>query len=550
MRGAALGLGAAAALLAGTGLAAPRGAAGPADPDTRQWWALTGELASDAMGGRDTGSPEYDRAARLVARRFAAAGLKPAGPDGSWFQTIAFDDLRLDSTRSAMTLGGRRLRFNEAVTITPDSGTPARLAAPATFRGYCGPGEIAGVKGQLVLCYGRPAPARLAGFDRLRALREAGAVGMLLIAAPGLPGEPIRWPFAYSRSVTFAGSAPVGVGAFLSGTLNPAALAGLIPDARTVLARGAAGADLPRHELGRFTARFVIEHRNTRSANVLGLLPGTDPALADQAIVVAAHLDGYGRGAPVAGDRIYNGALDDAAYVALLERLAQRRGGRGFPRPVRFAAFTGEEKGLLGSTWYVRHPTVPLKATAAVINLDQIRPLYPLRLMTVHGLSDSTLGDQVRTVANGLGIAVQEDPEPERNLLRRSDNWPFMRAGIPARALSSLPLMRPRGRAIAIGTSAAITTRPTISPPRSTGRPRRTSTASSMPWWRRSRAPRGSRHGNPARPSRPNRPGMAAGEPSGRWRTGLVSPVRPANAQSLMFSPARTIEPRAEVRWL
>lgn len=436
MRGAALGLGAAAALLAGTGLAAPRGAPGPADPDTRQWWALTSELASDAMGGRDTGSPEYDRAASLVARRFAAAGLKPAGPDGSWFQTIAFDDRRLDSARSAMTLGGRPLRFNEAVTITPDAGTPARLTAPATFRGYCGPGEIDGVKGHLVLCYGRPAPARLAGFDRLRALRAAGAVGMLLIAAPGLPGEPIRWPFAYSRSVTFAGPGQSGASLsdedrFLFGTLNPAALAGLIPDARTLLARGAAGADLPRHELGRFSARLVIEHRNARSANVLGLLPGTDSALADQAIVIAAHLDGYGRGAPVDGDSIYNGALDNAAYVALLERLAQRRGGRGFPRPVLFAAFTGEEKGLLGSTWYVRHPTVPLKATAAVINLDQIRPLYPLRLMSVHGLSDSTLGDEVRTVANGLGIAVQEDPEPERNLLRRSDNWPFMRAGIP-----------------------------------------------------------------------------------------------------------------------
>ncbi|CAM0999165.1 Peptidase M28 domain-containing protein [Rhodanobacter sp. Root179] len=186
--------------------------------------------------------------------------------------------------------------------------------------------------------------------------------------------------------------------------------------------------DLPEH----FRAHFQLRHRVITSANVLGVLPGTDPAVRDQTVVISAHLDGYGRGEPVDGDDIYNGTLDDAAYVALLQRLAERRHGNGFRRSVLFAAFTGEEKGMLGSRWFVAHPTIPMRAIVANINLDQIRPIFPLDLLTVHALNDSTLGDAVRTVASGMGIKVQLDPEPERNLLRRSDHWPFIQAGIPA----------------------------------------------------------------------------------------------------------------------
>lgn len=154
--------------------------------------------------------------------------------------------------------------------------------------------------------------------------------------------------------------------------------------------------------------------------------------MSGQTLVISAHLDGYGIGEPVQGDSIYNGTLDNAAYLALLEQLAERRQGKGFRRSVLFAAFTGEEKGLLGSRWFVAHPTVSIGSIVANINLDQLRPIFPLDLLTVHALNDSTLGDAVRTVATGMDIQVQLDPEPERGLLRRSDHWPFMQAGIPA----------------------------------------------------------------------------------------------------------------------
>ena len=259
---------------------------------------------------------------------------------------------------------------------------------------------------------------------------------MVTIADPGFTVEPPRWPYAYARTVTVA-TDPPKADSFLRMTLNAASLGKLLAessrDAAALVAAGSAGKPLPSFRIAsRLRGNFTIRERNTSSPNVLAFLPGSDPKLADQAIVLSAHLDGYGYGEPVKGDRIYNGTLDDAAYVALLIRLAEHRHGQPFRRPILFAAVTGEEKGLLGSRWFVAHPTVPLSRIAADINLDQLRPIFPLKLLTVHALDDTTLGDDARSVANALGIEVQVDPEPERNLLRRSDHWPFMQAGIPA----------------------------------------------------------------------------------------------------------------------
>jgi Zn-dependent M28 family amino/carboxypeptidase len=212
-------------------------------------------------------------------------------------------------------------------------------------------------------------------------------------------------------------------------------LTGSGKNAEALIAAGSVGRALPSFDLAaRLKGSFILRERDIASPNVIGLLPGSDPALENQVIVLSAHLDGYGYGEPVNGDRIYNGTLDDAAYVALLMRLAQRQQGKAFRRPILLLAVTGEEKGLLGSRWFVQHMTVPRSRIAADINLDQLRPIFPLELLTVHALDETTLGDDSRAVAHKLGFEVQRDPEPERNLLQRSDQWPFMQAGIPATA--------------------------------------------------------------------------------------------------------------------
>jgi hypothetical protein len=411
------------------------GAAQPKlDPDTAAWWRTTAQLSNDSMEGRDTGSAAYLRAAKLVAAKFEAAGLKPAGEAGSWFQNVPMHEVRV--TKAIVHVGKVPLRFLHDLTISPNSGTPARVDAPLAYGGYCSAGALGDVRGRIVICHGTHKAGLPDAGEREKAARAAGAAGILTIADPGFTVEPPRWPYAYARTVTLADER-ADADSFLKMTLNAASLDKLLAgngrNAAALIASGSAGKPLPSFALReRMTATFAIAQREIASPNVLAMLPGSDPKLADQAIVLSAHLDGYGYGEPVNGDRLYNGALDDAAYVALLIRLAERRHGQAYRRPILFAAWTGEEKGLLGSRWYVAHPTVPLSRIAANINLDQLRPIFPLKLLTVHAIGDTSLGDDVRAVANGMGIQVQADPEPERNLLRRSDHWPFLQAGIPA----------------------------------------------------------------------------------------------------------------------
>ena len=408
----------------------------PADPDTRAWWAITAELSDDTMAGRDTGSPAYERAAKLVASRFAAAGLVPAGDNATYFQRVPMQALAID--RAEISAGSRPLRFLQDIMTNPVPGMLQQIDAPLAFRGYCTAAVLGDVRGKAVICHGTHRAGQPSDAERAAAASAAGAAALITIADPGFTVEPPRWPFAYARTVWLQDSppGPAGLARF---TLNAAALARLIAgtghDADRLVDTGAAGKPLPAFDPpGRFRARFRLTQHGISAPNVLARLPGTDPALAAQTIVLSAHLDGYGPGTPVGGDRIYNGTLDDAAYVALLIRLAETRRGKGFKRPLMFAAFTGEEKGLLGARWFVAHPTLPKEAIAADINLDQLRPIFPLRLLTVHALADTTLGDDARAVAASMNIAVQADPEPERGLLRRADQWPFLQAGIPATA--------------------------------------------------------------------------------------------------------------------
>ena len=404
------------------------------DADTAAWWATTAQLSNDSMEGRDTGSPAYLRAAKLVAAKFQAAGLKPAGEGGSWFQNVPMQEIRVTGAR--VTAGTRPLVFLHDLTISPNSATPARVDAPLAYGGYCGAGSLGDVRGKVVICHGTHRAGLPSGADREAAVRAAGAVGMLTIADPGFTVEPPRWPFAYARTVTLA-TDRAKPDPFLRMTLNAASLGKLLAGARrnasALVAAGSAGRPLPSFAIpGRFRAQFTLKQREISSANVLAYMPGSDPGLADQVIVLSAHLDGYGYGEPVNGDRLYNGALDDAAYVALLAQLADRRHGHGFRRTILFAAFTGEEKGLLGSNYFVAHPTVPLRDVAAMINLDQLRPLFPLNILTMLAVNETSLGATARQVAAPMGIRIQSDPEPERGLLQRADHWPFLQAGVPA----------------------------------------------------------------------------------------------------------------------
>jgi hypothetical protein len=414
------------------------------DPDTLAWWHTTEALSSDSMEGRDTGSAAYERAAEMVADRFKAAGLQPAGENGTYFQSVPMHqmDVLPEGTGFAVVRPDStvKLEFLQEITIAPAPDLPIAFGAPLTFRGYCGKDAMAGITAKVVVCFGTQRQGLPGGAERAANARAGNAAGLINVDDPYFTIEPPRWPAAYARAVTLTGMRERPASPLPTMRISADAFSKLLQgsgqDAATILKAGGSKQPLPSFEIpGLFRAKLHITQKEIHSPNVLAVFPGSDPKLKEEYIVASAHLDGYGYGTPVNGDNLYNGALDDAAYVALLIQMADDIKAGKLPAPKRgilFCAFTGEEKGLLGSTWFVAHPTIPLAQMAADVNLDQLRPLFPLKILTAEAVSDTTLGATARTVAAPLHIEIRPDAEPERGLLRRADQFPFLRSGVPA----------------------------------------------------------------------------------------------------------------------
>ena len=174
--------------------------------------------------------------------------------------------------------------------------------------------------------------------------------------------------------------------------------------------------------------------RNLGTANVLGLLRGSNPESRNEVVVYTAHFDHFGTGTPINGDSIYNGAMDNASGTSLL--LAIARGfAEGSTRPKRsvlFAAVAAEEQGLLGSEYYVAHPTSPLSKIVANINIDGANLLGMARDIQMIGKGRSSLDPIIEQAAKEMGMVVVPDQSPEQGYFYRSDQFNFAKAGIPA----------------------------------------------------------------------------------------------------------------------
>jgi Peptidase family M28 len=445
------------------------------DAATAAWWAQTVALSNDAMEGRDTGTEAYERAAKYVAEQFRAAGLKPAGDNGTYFQRVPMHQTDIIEGISRIEIRNSTgniatLHFPTDLTTVPRQKPDVNDAAGGgtglgiegrtsmVFLGYGMPAAGLDLKGAIVVFFNNT-PADVVAADRetysarrLRALTQAGVAAALSIDNPSAI-EPFHWPAAYARSVTLAGSPAITTNAPLLIRVNPASLDALFSASgrspAEILASGGKGVPLATFPLN-LTAGIYLSTTNQdiSSPNVLAILPGSDPKLAPEYVTLSAHLDGYGYGTPVLGDNLYNGTLDDAAYVALLTELPKQfrqaairnelhtsATHHGEPaRSLLFCIFTGEEKGLLGSAYFTTHLTVPKESIVANLNLDQLRPIFPLNVLTMEGLNDSTLGETVRTIASQFKIEIRPDLEPERNLFRRADNYNFVRIGVPIAA--------------------------------------------------------------------------------------------------------------------
>jgi hypothetical protein len=419
----------------------------PQKPDTATaaWWAQTTALSNDSMEGRDTGTDAYQRAANYVANQFKAAGLKPAGDNGTYFQGVPMHQIALDNDKSSVEIldsAGKpvTLHFTTEVTTVPRE-QPSSIEAPMIFLGYGLPPRDLDLKGKIAVFFNNT-PTELLPYDgetytsrRLRALAQAGVAAILSIDNPAAI-EPFHWPAAYARSVTIAAVPAPNSSTPILIRINPTTLNTLFAasghNPSDIVTNGGKGAPLATFPLNQSARiRLTSTSKDISSPNILAILPGSDPKLAPEYVALSAHLDGYGYGTPVLGDNLYNGTLDDAAYVALLIELARDLQHKAPARSLIFCIFTGEEKGLLGSAYFTQHLTVPKENIVADLNLDQLRPIFPLNILTMEGLTDSTLGDTVRTVASRFKIEIRPDLEPERNLFRRADNYNFVRIGVP-----------------------------------------------------------------------------------------------------------------------
>jgi len=244
--------------------------------------------------------------------------------------------------------------------------------------------------------------------------------------------------------MSLADSAVASRAGMFGATWNPAKTAELFEGSGHTFAEILDAADhhqpLPHFALAiRVRAHTVRVNEKVRSRNVVGVRPGSDSNLKNEYVVVSAHLDHLGVGAPVAGDkgadRIFNGAMDDASGVASLIEIARslKTANVQTKRSLVFLAVTGEEKGELGSRYFAEHPTVHGRIVAD-INMDMFLPLFPLRYLEVQGLNESTLGDDIRAVCAAANVEVQADKEPEANRFIRSDQYSFIKKGVPALA--------------------------------------------------------------------------------------------------------------------
>jgi Zn-dependent M28 family amino/carboxypeptidase len=359
----------------------------------------------------------------------------------------------VDAARSSVSLiteKGRTVSFAllHELTLAANAGLPENIQGALTFVGYglnparSGPPEI-NLQGRVAV-YFNSTPAGLTEAERsafvalrLKVLRTSGAVAMVGIANPANI-EPARWPAAYMRAMSLKDK-PAQPNPQPAIAISAEAAAKLFDgayDYAALLRDGMKGAPLPTFALeSTLRLHLVLTHKDISSSNIIASLPGSDPALSSEYVALSAHLDGYGYGTPVDGDALYNGALDDAAYVATLIELGRHQGmlppALRPRRSLLFCIFTAEEKGLLGAVHFTSHPTVPIGSMVADLNLDQLRPIFPLRALTMHGLKDSTLGDTARMVAEKFSIELRPDLEPERNLFRRVDSYYFATAGVP-----------------------------------------------------------------------------------------------------------------------
>ena len=410
-------------------------------------------LASDMLEGREPGTRGYDIAAQYVAAQFTAVGLDTSQ------QPLSLRVAKLQEDQSAFAVDGQTLAIRkDTVPRANFLSATSEVSAPVVFAGFgiSAPelkhDDYASIdaRGKIVLILSGAPPnfptdqrAYYSG-GRLKDRNAAqhGAVGVLTLNTitdeNRMPFEKRAQQSGIPPMLYLDGGKPadavenIRVSALVS---RPAAEKLLASAPKTVDAVLADAEKSIAHSFPLATnlsARTVSKFEEVMSSNVIGLLRGSDAKLRDQFVVVSAHLDHLGNHPPAnGGDAIYNGAYDNASGIACLIEIA--RALASGPRPMRsvvFVALTGEEKGLQGSQYFVRHP--PVQPIVADVNMDMFLMLYPVGDLVALGGEHTTIGAMADRAAHESGFEMSPDPFAEEVRFIRSDQFSFVEAGIPA----------------------------------------------------------------------------------------------------------------------
>lgn len=428
-------------------------------------------LSDDLLEGREAGKRGYDVAANYVASRFRSLGLQPGGTNQSFFQPVPLVEPRKATPESgSLSFSGPNAKAivldDTNHFVFPSSRAPTvDIEAPVVFVGYGFSSEDHGrddfkgvdVEGKIAIVLGG-APKYLNSEERAHfgatsaeRLSERGAIGWIWAYTPTaentMPfqrllgflrdGTRVSWLKAdgttYSRAPNIQAGAAVSVDA--AGQILRAAGA----DWDQILEAAASESGLVEGLDTGLTARIEVDATHTKysSPNVVGILPGTDPVLSHEHIVLVAHLDHVGTKSGVSDeeDGIFNGAMDNAVGVAVLLETARRLAQSPPRRSVIFLATTAEEKGMVGSDYYAENPTVAADSIVAVVNQDMPILTFDFQDVVAYGAERSNIYPVVEAAAERGGAELSPDPIPDEGIFTRSEQYSFAKRGVPGLSL-------------------------------------------------------------------------------------------------------------------
>ncbi|MFO7895031.1 MAG: M28 family peptidase [Longimicrobiales bacterium] len=393
-----------------------------------------GVLAHDSMAGRDTPSPELEAAAEYLADRFRFMGLEPAGENGTFIHRYDYEVTRLSDEETTLRLAdveGSALEYGLDFFLVPGMQS---VSAEAVYVGVTGEDSPSSEQRGSLILMDHPGPELDQSWQQrlmtaLQPAMMAGAAGLVVILDPEFPAGMVSQlaPMMAAQQAPFP---VVGITSAAAERLVEAAGhdLGQLRDAEAATSLGDAPVEVQ-------WSRSSVTHR---PPNVVAMLPGSDPTLRDSYVVLSAHFDHVGIGAPdETGDSIYNGADDDASGTAAIVAMAGAFASlpEAPARSVIFLAVSGEEKGLLGSMAYAgAPPIIDIESVVANVNMDMIGRNAPDTVIGIgqeYTTIQATL-DEIQEHHPELGLNVILDPAPEKNFFFRSDQLAFVREGIPA----------------------------------------------------------------------------------------------------------------------